>query len=134
MLTSARNTASIARGRILSLPVAAGREIFEGSLVVLDANGYAQPAEKEESLTAAGRAETYADNSKGEAGDITVRVLRGAFVWDNDPTAANKVTQAHVMKPCYILDDCTVTALATGSSQAGKVLGVTDEGVVVETV
>lgn len=133
-LNSGRNTPLIAHGaQRISIPVAAGTTIYEGSLVALNAQGYAQPAAKAEGLTAAGRADTYADNSQGTAGAISVIVRRGAFVWDNDPATANKVTQALVLKPCYILDDCTVTALATGSSMAGTVLGITDDGIIVET-
>ena len=62
-------------------------------------------------------------------GDITVKVARGVFVWDND----GSVTAAHVLKDCYIVDDCTVTATSTGSSKAGKVIAVSDDGVAVET-
>ena len=35
-------------------------------------------------------------------------------------------------KPCYMEDDHTVTALATGASVAGTVIRVDDEGVAVE--
>jgi hypothetical protein len=51
------------------------------------------------------------------------------FVWDND----GSVTAAHILKDCYIVDDCTVTATSTGSSKAGKVIAVSDDGVAVET-
>jgi hypothetical protein len=119
---------------MLSLPVAAGTIIYDGSLVAVNAQGFAVPATKAAGLTAAGRADTFADNSQGAAGDIAVNVRRGAFIWENDPATANKVTQALVFKPCYILDDCTVTALADGSSVAGTVLGITADGIIVETV
>lgn len=134
-LNSGRDTVEIANGaRLLSLPVAAGAVIFEGALVALSATGYAQPAAKAENLTAIGRAETPADNSQGTDGLVSVVVKRGAFVWDNDPTTANAVTQALVGKSCYILDDSTVTSISTGSSIAGKVLCVDDDGVTVETL
>lgn len=134
-LTSGRDTVEIAGGaRLLSLPVAAATTIYEGALIALNAQGYAQPAAKAEGLTTMGRAELFADNSKGTNGAISVTVRRGAFRWENDPTAANAVTQALVGKSCYILDDCTVTAVAEGSSAAGKVLIVSDDGVTVETL
>lgn len=57
---------------------------------------------------------------------------RGVFVFDNTATSANKITAAHVLKPCYMEDDHTVTALATGASVAGTVIRVDDEGVAVE--
>ncbi|EPR07667.1 hypothetical protein [Ruminiclostridium papyrosolvens] len=135
-LSAGRNTAELLlNGQSIVLPVAAGAVIFDGSLVVLNATGYAEAATKAEGLTAAGRAEEYVDNRNGVDGDLTVKVKRGAFVWDNTITEANKVKPEHVLKDCYIEDDCTVTALATGSSRAGKVLAVSDDGsVTVETL
>lgn len=135
MLTAGRNTPELAEGgKILILPVAAGAIIQDGSLVVLDASGNAKAAVKAEGITAAGRAEEFVDNTGGAAGDKTIKVRRGVFVWDNTTVAANKLKPEHVLKDCYILDDCTVTALATGSSKAGKVIAVTDDGVAVETL
>lgn len=130
--TQARNTSQFA-GEYLNLPVKGGEIIFAGTLAALDADGYAKPGEKAEGLTAAGRAEETVDNRDGGDGDASIRVARGAFKWDND--AANPVDIADVLQDCYMLDDSTVTALATGSSKAGKVLGIdqTDGGVIVET-
>ena len=134
-LAEGRNTPQLAEGgKVLVLPVAAGTVIYEGSLIVLDANGYAKPGTKAVDLTAAGRAEEFVDNSGGTAGAVKVKVKRGVFIWDNTSVAANKIKDEHVLKDCYILDDCTVTALATGSSKAGKVIAVTDDGVAVETL
>lgn len=134
-LTAGRNTVELAEGgKRLILPVAAGAVIYEGSIVVLDASGNAKAATKAESLTTVGRAEEYIDNTGGSAGDRTVIVLRGTFIWDNSATAANKVTAAHMMQDCYIEDDCTVSSVATGSSVAGKVIAVTEIGVAVDTM
>lgn len=134
-LTAGRNTPELAEGgKIIVLPVAAGAVIFDGSLVVLDASGNAKAAVKAEGLTAAGRAEEYVDNTGGAAGAKTIKVKRGVFVWDNTTVAANKIKNEHVLKDCYIVDDCTVSALATGSSRAGKVIAVTDDGIAVETL
>ena len=66
------------------------------------------------------------------AADSVIRVTRGVFVYANTGTAANKVGVGHVLKPCYIQDDQTVTALATGASVAGLVIRVDDNGVAVE--
>lgn len=132
VLTSVRDTNEIASGaRTLVLPVKAASKIYQGSLVALDA-GYAIPGKKSVGLTAAGRAEETVDNRDGADGAVTVRVSRGVFVWDNTATAANKLTAAQLLKPCYMEDDQTVTALATGASVAGLVVGVTDGGVAVE--
>ena len=129
-LTRGRNTPELAEGgRFLVLPVAAGAKIFEGSLVMVGADGFAKPAVKGTGNTAAGRAETLADNTLGADGDITVKVARGVFVWDGDVT----VTAASVLKDCYIVDDCTVTVTSTGSSKAGKIIAITEDGVAVET-
>lgn len=129
-LERGRKTPEVAEsGRFLVLPVAAGVKIYEGSLVVIGTDGFAKAAAKGTGFTAAGRAERYADNTGGEDGDITVRVARGVFVWEND----GSVTEAHILKDCYIVDDCTVTATSTGSSKAGKVIAVSDDGVAVET-
>ena len=105
--------------------------IYQGSLVALDANGYAIPAKKAANITAAGRAEETVQNT-GSDGELVIRVSRGVFVFDNTATAANKLKASHVLTPCYIEDDHTVTALATGSSVAGLVVRVDDTGVAVE--
>ncbi len=131
-LNKPRDTVEIANGgKTLSLPVKGSTTIYQGSLVALDANGYAVPGKKAEGLTAAGRAEETVEN-KGADGDLVIRVTRGVFVFANTGTAANKVTAAHVLKPCYIQDDQTVTTLATGASVAGLVIRVDDTGVAVE--
>lgn len=117
-------------GDKISLPVAAGKKVFEGSIVVVNAEGYAEPATKAENLTSAGRAEVYVDNTNGANGDVTVLVRRGCFLFNNSSTAA--ITQAHVLKDCYIEDDETVSSSALETSKAGKVLAVDSEGVWVE--
>jgi len=131
-LTSERNTPEISNGaRTLVLPMKGATTIYQGSIVVLDANGYAIPGKTAANLTAAGRAEETVVNS-GADGALSVRVSRGVFVFDNTATTANKITAAHVLKTCYIEDDQTVTALATGASAAGSVIRVDDDGVAVE--
>lgn len=130
-LTEGRNTPEM-EGVILYPPVAAGVVIFEGSLVAIDADGNAQPAEKTEGLIVLGRAEDYVDNTKGQDGDQRINVKRGCFLWDT-VTGANAVTAAHLYGDCYIEDDQTVTADATGSSRAGKVIAVYADGIAVET-
>ena len=120
--------------KFLSLPVKAKTTIYQGGLVVLDADGYAIPGKKAAGLTAAGRAEQTIENTGGDGEQYFqwFRVARGVFVFDNTTTAANKITQAHLLKPCYIEDDQTVTALADGASAAGMVIHVDADGVAVE--
>lgn len=131
-LTSERETNEISGGaKRLAFPVKGSTTIYQGALVALDANGFAVPAKKAANLTAAGRAEETVENN-GADGELSVRVHRGVYVFANTGTAANKITGAHVLKPCYMEDDQTVTALATGSSVAGLVVRVDDQGVAVE--
>lgn len=131
-LTNVRDTSEIAQGaKYLSLPVKGATTIFQGSLVALNANGYAVPGAKAADLTAAGRAEETVEN-KGGDGELVIRVSRGVFVFNNTATTENKITQANVLKPCYIEDDQTVTSLADGASVAGTVIRVDEEGVAVE--
>ena len=131
-LTSERDTPEIANGaRSLVLPVKAATTIYQGAIVALDANGYAIPGTKAEGLTAAGRAEETVVNS-GADGAATVKVVRGVFVFDNTATTANKVAAKNILGACYIEDDQTVTALATGASKAGTVIRVDDAGVAVQ--
>lgn len=129
-LTAGRNTPK-RDGDILVLPVKANVKIFEGSLVVLDA-GYAKPGVEATGLIAVGRAEEFADNTGGQDGDITVKVRRGCFKFENDAT--DPVTQTHVLTDCYIVDDETVSSSDnTGTrSKAGKVIAVESDGVWVE--
>ena len=131
-LNDVRATSELLQERkFLSLPVKAKTTIYQGGLVVLDADGYAIPGKKAAGLTAAGRAEQTIENTGGD-GEQFIRVARGVFVFDNTTTAANKITQAHLLKPCYIEDDQTVTALADGASAAGMVIHVDADGVAVE--
>ncbi len=123
-LTAGRKTAQV-KGDLVTLIVAAATTIYAGALVAADSTGAAVPATKAADLTAIGRAEH--DAAAGER--VTVR--RGAFLWDNSSTDA--VTAALLGKLCYMEDDCTVAATATGSSVAGTVLGFEGDQVIVET-
>ena len=130
-LTAARDTTEISNGaphRIL--PAQGSTTIYQGALVALDASGYAVPGSKAATLTAAGRAEETVANT-GADGAASIRVARGVFVFDN-AADSGKLTAVHVLKPCYIADDQTVTATAEGASVAGLVIRVDDAGVAVE--
>ena len=115
-LTNARDTSELG-GKYIALPVKGATTIYQGSIVAVDANGYAIPGKKAASLKAAGRAEETVEN-KGGDGEAVIRVARGVFVFDN-ATDAGK-------------DDQTVTKTATSASVAGLVIRVDDEGVAVE--
>mgnify|MGYP001211997532 FL=1 len=131
-LTKERDTTEIMQdAKFLYLPVKGGTTIYQGALVALDANGYAIPGKKATGLTAAGRAEETVEN-KGADGEAFIRVARGVFVFNNTATTSNKIDAAHVLKPCYIEDDQTVTALANGACADGLVVRVDEDGVAVE--
>lgn len=132
MLTRGRNTTEFADGRTLVLPVKGGAKIFDGALVAVDATGMAVPGSKSDKLIAAGRAEEFVDNTAGADGEVTIRVRRGVFKWNNAATGA--VTAKDVLGKCYIADDETVTSTATGASVAGKVIGLEGNYVIVETL
>ena len=118
-----------------TLPVAADAVIFAGALVVLNANGYAQPGDATAAThVAAGRAEERVDNTGGENGDITVRVQRGLFRWANS-ASADAIDHSHIGSLCYVVDDQTVAATdgSSARSAAGTVFDVDAQGVWVIT-
>lgn len=129
-LTADRNTPMRGIG-LLALAVAAGTRIYAGSLVVVDANGFAIPGKVGTGLGYAGRAEESVDNANGAAGAVRVSVRRGeAFKWANDGT----ITQAQLFKTAYVVDDQTVGATDdTGKrSAAGRITGIDADGVWIE--
>lgn len=129
-LTRDRNTPE-REARLTPHPVAATKKIYAGSLVVLNAAGYAEPGSTATTLTAVGRAEAQVDNSAGANGAKTITVRRGVFCFAN---AADAVTRAEIGKSCYVVDDYSVAKTdGTGTrSVAGKVIDLTSEGVWVE--
>lgn len=132
-LTKDRNTPT-REGKFLVLPVAGETKIFAGSLVAVDIEGNAIPGIEANTLKAAGRAEEFVDNTRGAAGDVTVKVRRGVFKWknsDDDP-----ITAADILTTCYIEDDETVSKTDNDGarSEAGKVIAVDSDGVWVETL
>ena len=110
------------------IPVAAKTVLMENTIVAVGADGYAVSGTKAEGLIAAGRVERLADNGVGEAGDISVEVRRGTFVWDNDGT----IKSTDVLKECYIAGSTSVTITAEGASPAGIILAVDEDGVTVD--
>lgn len=116
-------------GRRFRDPLAAATRIFSGSMVALNATGFAIRAVPS-ATRVRGVAIEEADNTTGAAGDKSVDIERGPFLFRND--GANAVTRAHIGTNVYVVDDNTVGSLATATIVAGKCLDVTPEGVVVE--
>lgn len=131
-LTQDRNTAR-RDGQQVEPPVAAGARIFGGSLVAVNAAGFAVPGSLSATLKGAGVAEHRADNTGGIAGAIRVRLRKGPHRFTNS-AAADAITLADIGADCYIVDDQTVakTHAANTRSVAGKVFDVDAEGVWVD--
>lgn len=110
------------------LQVAAGQEIRQGTMVALNASGYAVPASKAAGLVIAGVAQERTDNRLGEDGTEVVAVRRGAFVMGNDKT----IKPTDLLKTAYMSDATTLTLTAEGSSVVGVILEVADDGVTVK--
>lgn len=120
-------------GDIVTLPAAAAKKFYAGSLVARDAAGRATPGATATTLKGIGRCREQVDNSLGAAGALNVDIEKGVFRFDNsvgDPCAA-----ADIGNDCYIEDDLTVSKTnAGGNSQsvAGKIFDVDAAGVWVD--
>jgi len=106
--------------------------IYKGSLVVLNASGFAEPGTTATAKTAVGRAKKTQVNA-GSPGAVEIEVEEGEFWWAN--AGGDPVVAATRGLLCYITDDQTVNVTATGKSAAGKVMRLdTALGVLVRTV
>ena len=110
--------------------VKGGAELTEATMAAINGDGYAAPAAASAGLKVAGCVQRYCDNRNGADGEQTVSVKRGVFVWDNDGT----IKETDILKPCYVKDERTVTITADGSSVAGIILEVADDGVTVDMI
>ncbi|MFA4904443.1 MAG: capsid cement protein [Desulfobaccales bacterium] len=100
----------------VDFPVAANTKIFAGSLVCVNATGYAVPAADTAGHRFAGVAMEQVDNSGGSDGGQSVNLRRtGVFEFD-----ALSITQAMVGTPMYASDDHTFDD-ATGATYNIKV-------------
>ncbi|SDI83611.1 hypothetical protein SAMN05216588_12611 [Pseudomonas flavescens] len=129
-LTTDRNTARMDTDLVV-VAVGANVRIFAGALLVANAGGFAVPGHQAAGLKYIGRAEESVDNRGGAAGGRSVQIRRSkAFKWDND----GSVTQTHLFRTAYIVDDATVAADdANGArSVAGQIVAIDPDGVWVE--
>ena len=111
-------------------PVAADAVLYLGGLAVLDASGDAVTATAATGLIARGVNLESIDNTGGLDGGQSISVESGVWLMDNDPT--DPLDRSHINSNCYILDDQTVSALATGRSIAGLVKDIDGNGVWVQ--
>jgi hypothetical protein len=115
------------------LPQATGTTLFVGALAALNASGFLTPGATATTLTAVGvigeqphlrPADRYTNS--GSNGAQTLVVQKGTFKFNND--AGDPLDAADRDKVCYITDDETVSATATGKSIAGIFRGLDDDG------
>lgn len=118
-------------GDAIALPIKAATIIYSGTLVAIDAAGWAVPASDTAGLKVIGRAEETVDNSAGANGDLRIVVARGVFLFSNSGT--NPVAQANVGATCVVEDDNTVSTDTAQDIVAGLVVEVVSDGVWVDT-
>ena len=114
--------------RMLNIPVKGGAELTEATMAAINSDGYAVEATASAGLLIAGCVQRYCDNRNGADGEQTVSVKRGTYVWGHD----GSFTERDIVKMWYIKDEKTVTITADGSSVAGIILEVDDDGVAVD--
>lgn len=107
-------------GHDLDFPIVASDIIYGGSLVAVNAAGYALPGADTAGLIFQGVATEQQDNSDGDAGDKRVTLKRrGLFLM----TLGNNITQANIGDNVFLVDDQTVdvTANVTNHIFAGVI-------------
>lgn len=117
----------------VTLFVKANAVLYFGALVCADSSGFAVPGSVSTTLSAIGCLTSGqgfgipGPSIVGAAdGSTVVSVTQGVFFLANDP--GDPISQADLMKACYVLDDQTVSRTSGGSTKsvAGQVVGVED--------
>lgn len=105
-------------------------KIYAGTIVMLNASGFATGGATATGQVADGVAMQTIDNSGGAAGDQIIQVEKGVYPFENS-ASTDAITIAEIGDDCYIVDNQTV-AKTNGSatrSVAGKVVDVDASGV-----
>lgn len=97
-------------GQLLSYPVAGSTKLFQGSVVAVNTDGYADKAADTSGFALAGVAYETVDNSSGSDGALKIRVWRKGVV---DLNFSGTASQATVGQPVYMVDDHTVAVAGT---------------------
>jgi hypothetical protein len=120
-------------GDLYSRPVATAVKVYAGSIVMLNATGYATPGATATGQVADGVAVETVDNTSGADGAKTVTVSKGIFKFANS-ASADLITIAEIGDDCYIVDDQTVAKTSGTSTRsiAGKIMAVESDGVFVK--
>jgi hypothetical protein len=106
-------------GKLKSVPLAAAAKIYKGTLVAINASGYAVAAADTANYKLAGVAYETVDNTAGANGDKSLRVEKsGEFEMNGSGLA-----QGDLGKEVYVTDDSTVqTAANTNGMKAGAIV------------
>ena len=123
-LNTERNTPFRA-GERFSDAVLGGSQIWAGSLVVLDASGYAQPATAEAGLVVRGVA-LHSVDARDEA-DGALQIETGTGICRL--AAAETIDRSHIGEVAYAEDDQSVGLTATERTVVGPIVDVDVEGV-----
>ena len=99
----------------------------------MNAAGFAVGASATIANQSVGRADETVDNTSGADGDRRVKVRRGVFLYQNS-AAGELIGNTEIGKPCYVVDDQTVSKGSAGNTRpiAGVVFEVAPVGVWVE--
>lgn len=125
-VTAARKTEERA-GKQFSYPVEEGVVIHKGSMVALNAAGFAVPVTESTALNGAGMAEESVDNTDGADGAVRVTIRYGCFKWTNG-TSGDAIVRADVGSNAYGVDNSTVSDVATGRSIVGTIVDIDTDG------
>lgn len=109
-------------------PVAANTVIYRGACVVLNGTGHAVPATEATGLRILGFATQQADNRGGAAGDKLVHTRRHGSFPMRSGVGPDAVTTAHITAPLYLIDDETVSPVATGRTRVGRLFDIDENG------
>jgi hypothetical protein len=125
MTLAADKALEYTEGVELGFPVINADIIYAGSLVCVNAAGYALPGSDTSGLIFQGVAVERVDNSTGNAGDKTVRLRRRGLIKMKLATA---ITQANVGDNVFLVDDESVdiAAQTTNDIFCGIIAGYID--------
>lgn len=104
-------------GDFTDYPLYQAIHAYEGSMIFIQADGYATTAAG--GLAFLGHADAECDNSAGSSGDKSVRVRRGEYRLQVTLTG---VAIADVGDPIYASDDGTLTKTSTSNSLVGRIV------------
>lgn len=97
--------------------VAASKLCYAGTMAVMNASGFVQPATAATGLVAMGVFKSQYDNSAGADGDQVAECERGVYRFDNS-AGVDEITLADTGKLFYMVDDQTVALTDGGGTRS----------------